>query len=197
MENYSRRFIITYPNEELPAARPRKTTALYDRLKARGAVLGVNFALEHALWFAPSPAEAKEKPSFRRSNAFPYVAEEVRAVREAVGVIEIANYAKHEVSGPGAAEYLDRIFANRLPEVGRLLLSPILTPKGKLYGDLTLGRLEPGPLRHLRLRGGAEHAPALVREPSAGGRRQLSQPDRRAARARHCRAEVARAAVAA
>ena len=141
MENYSRRFIITYPNEELPAARPRKTTALYDRLKARGAVLGVNFALEHALWFAPSPAEAKEKPSFRRSNAFPYVAEEVRAVREAVGVIEIANYAKHEVSGPGAAEYLDRIFANRLPEVGRLLLSPILTPKGKLYGDLTLGRL--------------------------------------------------------
>ena len=141
MENYSRRFIITYPNEELPAARPRKTTALYDRLKARGAVLGVNFALEHALWFAPSPAEAKEKPSFRRSNAFPHVAEEVRAVREAVGVIEIANYAKHEVSGPGAAEYLDRIFANRLPEVGRLLLSPILTPKGKLYGDLTLGRL--------------------------------------------------------
>jgi dimethylglycine dehydrogenase len=141
MENYSRRFIITYPNEELPAARPRKTTALYDRLKARGAVLGVNFALEHALWFAPSPAEARESPSFRRSNAFPYVAEEVRAVREAVGVIEIANYAKHEVSGPDAAEYLDRIFANRLPEVGRLLLSPILTPKGKLYGDLTLGRL--------------------------------------------------------
>ncbi len=141
MENYSRRFIITYPNEELPAARPRKTTALYDRLKARGAVLGVNFALEHALWFAPTPAEATEKPSFRRSNAFPHVAAEVRAVREAVGVIEIANYAKHEVSGPGAAEYLDRIFANRLPEVGRLLLSPILTPKGKLYGDLTLGRL--------------------------------------------------------
>jgi dimethylglycine dehydrogenase len=141
MENYSRRFIITYPNEELPAARPRKTTALYDRLRARGAVLGVNFALEHALWFAPSPAEAKEKPSFRRSNAFPHVAEEVQAVREAVGVIEIANYAKHEVSGPGAADYLERIFANRLPAEGRLLLSPILTPKGKLYGDLTLGRL--------------------------------------------------------
>jgi Glycine cleavage system T protein (aminomethyltransferase) len=86
------------------------------------------------------------------------------------------------VSGPGAAEYLDRIFANRLPEVGRLLLSPILTPKGKLYGDLTLGQPQPGPLRHLRLGRGAEHAPALVREPSTGGRRQLSQPDRRAAR---------------
>jgi dimethylglycine dehydrogenase len=141
MENYSRRFLITYPNEELPAGRRQKVTALYDRLTARGGVMGVNFGLEHALWFAPSPAEAQEKPSFRRSNAFPHVAEEVRAVRQGVGVIEIANYAKHEVSGPGAAKYLDRIFANRLPDEGRLLLSPILTPKGKLYGDLTLGRL--------------------------------------------------------
>jgi dimethylglycine dehydrogenase len=153
MENYSRRFIITYPNEELPAARPLKTTALYDRFKARGAVMGVNFALEHALWFAPSPAEASEKPTFRRSNAFSHVAAEVHAVREHVGVMEIANYAKHEVSGPGAAEYLDRIFANRLPEAGRLVLSPILTPKGRLYGDLTLGRL--GPDRFLIFGSGA------------------------------------------
>jgi dimethylglycine dehydrogenase len=142
MENYSRRFIITYPNEELPAARPLKTTALYDRLKAKGAVFGVGHGLEHALWFAPSLAEAKEKPSFRRSNAFPHVAAEVHAVREAVGVMEIANYAKHEVAGPGAAEFLDRIFANRLPAEGRLALSPILTPKGKLHGDLTIGRLD-------------------------------------------------------
>lgn len=143
-ENYSRRFIITYPNEELPAARPLKATALYDRLKARGAVFGASFGLEHVLWFAPSAAEASEKPTFRRSNAFPNVAEEVRAVRHAVGVMEIANYAKHEVRGPGAAAFLDRIFANRLPAPGRLALSPILTPKGKLYGDLTVGCLEEG-----------------------------------------------------
>ena len=38
-------------------------------------------------------------------------------------------------------QFLDRLFTNRLPEVGRLALSPILTPKGKLYGDLTIGRL--------------------------------------------------------
>ncbi len=142
MENYARRFIITYPNEEVPAARPLKTTPLYDRLKARGAVFGVNFALEHALWFAPPGAEAKETPTFRRSNAFPHVAEEVRAVREGVGVMEIANYAKHEIAGPGAAAFLDRMLANRLPATGRILLTPMLTPKGKLYGDLTLGHLD-------------------------------------------------------
>lgn len=140
-ENYARRFIITYPNEELPAARPLKTTALYDRLKGRGAVFGVNFGLEHALWYAPSPAEARETPTFRRSNAFAHVAAECRAVREAVGAIEIANFAKHEVRGPGARAFLDRLLANRLPGPGRLTLSPMLTPKGRLYGDLTVGCL--------------------------------------------------------
>jgi dimethylglycine dehydrogenase len=140
-ENYSRRFLISYPNEELFAARPLKTTALYDRLRSRGALFGVNFGLEHALWFADSEAEARERPSFRRSNAFTHVAEEVRAVRERVGVIEVANYAKHEIYGPGAAEFLDRLITNRLPRVGRLVLSPILTHRGKLQGDLTIGRL--------------------------------------------------------
>jgi dimethylglycine dehydrogenase len=143
-ENYSRRFILTYPNETLPAGRRQKTTALYDRLIARGAVMGVSFGLEHALWFAGSPDKAQETPTFRRSNAFPHVAEEIKAVREAVGAIEIANYAKHEVSGPGAEAFLDRMLANKLPTEGRLALTPMLTPKGKLYGDLTVARMERG-----------------------------------------------------
>ncbi len=140
-ENYARRFLISYPNEELPVARPLKTTALYDRLVAKGAVMGVSHGLEHALWFADSPAEAFEAPTFRRSNAFAHVAAEVKAVREAVGLLEIANYSKHEVSGPGAEAFLDRIMANRLPRPGRLTLSPLMTHKGRLYGDLTIARL--------------------------------------------------------
>ncbi len=140
-ENYSRRFILTYPNETLPAGRKQKTTSLYDRLIARGAVMGVSYGLEHALWFAGSPEKARETPTFRRSNAFAFVAEEVRAVRQGVGAIEIANYAKHEVSGPGAEAFLDRMLANRLPREGRLALTPMLTPKGKLTGDLTVARL--------------------------------------------------------
>ncbi|HKY93971.1 MAG TPA: FAD-dependent oxidoreductase [Kiloniellales bacterium] len=142
-ENYTRRFLISYPNEEIPATRPMRTTALYDRFKSRGALMGVGFGLEHALWFAPSPERARERPTFRRSDAFPHIAEECRAVREGVGLLEIANYAKHEVKGPGAAAYLDRLMTNRLPPPGRLVLSPLLTPKGKLYGDLTIGCLDP------------------------------------------------------
>jgi dimethylglycine dehydrogenase len=142
-ENYERRFVMTFPNETLPKGRRQKTTALYDRLTAKGAVWGQGFGLEHALWFADGPADAHEQPTFNRSRAHSFVAREVRAVREAVGAIEIANYAKHEFKGPGARAYLDKILAGRLPKQGRLTLTPMLTPKGKLYGDLTVACLAP------------------------------------------------------
>ena len=152
-ENYSRRFSITFPNEELPAARPLRTTAVYDRLKARGAVFGAAFGLEHALWFAPAGAPPHEVPTFRRSNAHEPVGRECRAVREGVGILEIANYGKHEIAGPGAEAWLDRLLAGRLPEQGRIALSPMLSPKGRLMGDLTVARL--GPERFMIVGSGA------------------------------------------
>ena len=140
-ENYERRFVMTFPNETLPKGRRQKTTALYDRLLAKGAVMDQGFGLEHALWFADGPEDAHEDPSFRRSRAHEYVAREVKAVREAVGCIEIANYSKHGFEGPGARAFLDRVLAGRVPKPGRLALAPMLTEKGKLYGDLTVACL--------------------------------------------------------
>ena len=85
-ENYRRRFRLAYPNEEMPAARPLRRTAVYDRLKEQGAVFGANFGLESALWFAPKGVEPVEEPTYRRSNAFEHVKQECRAVRTAVGL---------------------------------------------------------------------------------------------------------------
>ena len=141
-ENYERRFVMTFPNETLPKGRRQKTTALYDRFVARGAVMGDAFGLESVLWFADGPDDAHEEPTFRRSRAHDYVAAEVRAVREAVGAVEIANYAKHEFTGAGARGFLDHVLAGRVPKPGRLTLTPMLTPKGKLYGDLTVACLD-------------------------------------------------------
>ena len=139
-ENYRRRFSISYPNEELPAARPLRTTPVYDRLKAEGAVFGAAFGLEHALWFAPPGTEPVENPTFRRSNAFEPVAEECRAVRTAVGMLEISNFAKYDVTGPDAEVWLSRILAGRLPRTGRMTLSPMLNPKGRIIGDFTVAK---------------------------------------------------------
>ena len=140
-ENYERRFVMTFPNETLPKGRRQETTALYDRLTAKGAVWGQAFGLEHVLWFADDPEDAHEEPTFRRSRAHDYVGREVKAVREAVGAIEIANFAKHEFQGEGARAYLDYVLAGRLPKPGRISLTPMLTPKGKLYGDLSVACL--------------------------------------------------------
>ncbi|MEM9277861.1 MAG: FAD-dependent oxidoreductase [Pseudomonadota bacterium] len=140
-ENYERRFVMTFPNETLPKGRKQKTTALYDRLVAKGAVMDQGFGLENAQWFALDPDDTHEEPTFRRNRSFDYVAAEVKAVREAVGAIEIANFAKHEFKGPGARKFLDHLLAGFVPKPGRLTLTPMLTDKGKLYGDLTVACL--------------------------------------------------------
>ncbi len=140
-ENYERRFIMTFPNETLPKGRKQKTTALYDRLINKGAVMGDGFGLEQALWFAKDKEDAFEDPTFKRSRSHDYVGSEVDAVRTKVGVSEIANFSKHEFTGTGARKFLDFILAGRIPKPGRITLNPMLTEKGKLYGDLTVACL--------------------------------------------------------
>ena len=140
-ENYSRRFRIRFPNEELDAARPLRTTPIYERLSAENAVFGDYCGLEHPLWFAPEGMPAREDVTFKRSNAHAAVAAECRAVRDAVGLLEISNYGKFEVTGPGAAEWLASIMTNRVPNIGRIVLTPMLNERGRLIGDFTMCRL--------------------------------------------------------
>ena len=138
-ENYSRRFSIRYPNEELPGARPLLTTPIYDRLKAAGAVFGASYGLETPLWFAPEGV--KDAFSWRRSTDFDTVGAEARAVREGVGLMETSGFAKYAITGEGAEAWLDRILACRIPQVGRMTLAPMLKDDGKLIGDFTLAKL--------------------------------------------------------
>ena len=142
-ENYQRRFAISYPNEELPAGRGLVTTPAYGAWDAQNAVFGAGYGLEHVNYFAPEGEPAFEQPSFRRSNAFEPVAAECRAVREAVGINEIHNFGKYVVEGPEAEAWLSRLMANRMPEEGRIALTPMLSPKGRLIGDFTVARLAP------------------------------------------------------
>ena len=141
-ENYSRRFSIRFPNEELPAARPLRTTPAHDRLAGMGAVFGDAWGLEQPLWFAPPGVE--DRFSFHRSTDFEYVGAECRAVREGVGLAETSGFAAYDVTGPGAEAWLDRLLASRLPREGRMGLAPMLDEAGKLIGDFTLSNLGGG-----------------------------------------------------
>ena len=142
IENYQKRFSVSYPNEELPAARPFRTTPMYDIFSDMGAVWGQQYGLEVANYFAREDGEpAFETPSFRRSDAFDATAREVKAVREAVGINEVHNFGKYSVTGTGARAWLDRIMAGRIPKAGRLSLTPMLSRKGRLIGDFTVSCL--------------------------------------------------------
>jgi dimethylglycine dehydrogenase len=138
VENYRKRFSVSYPNEELPAARPNRTTPMYEILKSAGAVWGHQYGIEVPNYFATGEEPRLETPSFRRSNAFEATAREVRCVREGVGINEIHNFGKYRVTGERARSWLDRIMAGRLPRPGRLSLTPMLSPRGRIVGDFTV-----------------------------------------------------------
>ncbi len=142
-ENYQRRFSVSYPNEELPAARPFRTTPMYDIFKDMGAVFGHQYGLEVVNYFALPGEPDYEIPSFRRSNAWDATAREVAAVRGAVGINEVHNFGKYRVTGPGARRWLDTIMAGRIPAEGRISLTPMLAPSGRIMGDFTVSCLGP------------------------------------------------------
>ena len=140
-ENYGRRFRVRFPNEELPAGRPLRTTPLYKTWLELGAVMGDNWGLEVPLWFAPKGVT--DEFSFHRSTDFAHVKAECRAVRTAVGLTETSGFAKYAVTGSAAEAWLSHLLANKMPRTGRLTLSPMLNPKGKLIGDFTVANTGP------------------------------------------------------
>ena len=133
---YSRRFVMTYPNEQLPAGRPLKMAPAHSDMTAAGAVWGNSWDLEVPLYFAPQGFA--ETPSLKRSNAFDIVGGECRAVRENVGLLDITGFSRFEVSGPNAEAWLNSVFATKLPAPGRARLAVALGHDGRLKGDLTL-----------------------------------------------------------
>ncbi len=169
-EAYANVFTMHYPEEERAAARPLKRTPCYDRMKDLGAVFGSVYGWERPGWFAPkgyalsdkdldrpdvllnhnhaAPTDdgrIVEKWSFRRSNAFRFVGEECRNVMENVALQDMSAFAKMEVSGPGARDWLDSILANRIPKkMGRIALCHLLTKHGGVRAEFTVYEWAPG-----------------------------------------------------
>lgn len=133
---YSRRFVMTYPNEQLPAGRAIKTAGAYSDMTAAGCQWGQSWDLEVPLYFAPEGF--KETPSLKRSNAHDTVAAECMAVRNDVGLLDITGFSRFEISGEGAEDWLHSIFATKLPIAGRARLAVMLGEDARLKGDLTL-----------------------------------------------------------
>jgi dimethylglycine dehydrogenase len=140
--DYRLTFTTRRPGEEEPDGRPRKTSPLYQRLLTEGAVHTETFGWERPKWF--SPDGRAEEYSYRRNNVFDVIREEVAAVHERVGLLDLTGFAKYEISGPNAEAFLDRLCANKVPrKLGGIALVHLLSPGGRILGEMTLSRLGP------------------------------------------------------
>jgi dimethylglycine dehydrogenase len=142
IDGYQEMYQVPYPGEHRVAGRPVKTTPLYRTLKDQGAVYAEVFGWERPKWFAPK-GEAEDY-AFRRTNWFGPVADECRAVRERVGLLDLSSFAKYDVSGADAEAYLNRICANRMARrQGGIVLAHMLTEDGMIESEVTVTRLAP------------------------------------------------------
>jgi sarcosine dehydrogenase len=142
LEAYGKHYTIGFPHEEYESGRPRIVSPLYERLKARGAVFGSKLGWERPNWFARPGDEPRDIYSMGRQNWFDAVGEEHRAVRESVGLFDQSSFAKFELSGPGAADALEAICANKVGKpAGRLTYTQLLNSRGGIECDLTVARL--------------------------------------------------------
>ena len=138
-QDYSMTYFTPLPGEELPAARPRRVSPLYEKLSAQGCVYTETFGWERPKWFSPDGRE--EDYSYRRNNVFGVVRAECLAVRERVGILDLSGFAKYDVTGAGARAFLDRICANRMPKSNGIVLAHVLSERGRIGAEMTITHL--------------------------------------------------------
>ena len=140
-EDYLLRPEIPYPGLNRTDGRPHRPSAIHQQMDERNAIFEEVFGWERPRWFAPADWNQEDVYGFERPAWHEPVAEEVEAVRERVGLADLTAFAKYDVTGPDAAAFLDRLTTNRLPNVGRMGLTYMLTDVGMVEIEFTIARL--------------------------------------------------------
>ena len=141
-DQYANRFKIHFPNEERDAGRPMRKRPAYDAQRDLGAVFGLNYGWEHPLYYGYPVGSVDQTEGFTRQGWWEQVGKECRMLRDKAGIIDISNFAKYRVAGPGAEDWLNGLFANTMPKaVGRSCLTPLIGVRGGIAGDFTVTRM--------------------------------------------------------
>jgi 4-methylaminobutanoate oxidase (formaldehyde-forming) len=145
IEIYSTYYDVKYPGHERQAGRPLRLSPAYPRLQELGAVFGEKSGWERANWFEPNAAggdESLRPRGWAGRNWSPAIGAEHRATREAAALFDETSFAKIEVSGPGAADFLERLCDNRVArDVGAITYTSMLNQRGGIECDFTVTRL--------------------------------------------------------
>ncbi len=138
-DQYAHRFKIHFPGEEREAGRPVRKRPAYDLQASIGAKFGLNYGWEHPAFF---DADVDDSAGYARQPWWDVVGREARMLRDHAGIIDISNFAKYRVAGPDAEDWLNALFANRMPRaIGRSCLTPLIGKRGGVAGDFTVTKL--------------------------------------------------------
>ncbi|WP_170464374.1 GcvT family protein [Ruegeria arenilitoris] len=140
-EHYDLQYAIPYPHRIMPSGRPVNRTPLYDHLKGQGAVMGQIGGWERAFWFQREGISDTGALSFGHEPWQDAVRLECKTVRDAVGIMDHGGFTKYVVEGPDAFDALNALVCGTLPPVGRVRLSYMLTPQGRIWSEATIARL--------------------------------------------------------
>lgn len=142
-EDYCLRHEVPFPHFNRLAGRPIKPSPLYDLLKSKGAVHEEVYGFERPRWFARDGVAQEDHYSFNRTAVDDIVAAELKAVREAVGIMDVTAFTKVLVEGPDAFALLDRLTANRMPrKAGSITLTHMLNRAGRIELETTVVRMK-------------------------------------------------------
>ncbi len=143
LETYGHEYAMHFPHHEWPAERDRKLSANHARLLADGAQMGAYNGWERANWFAKDGDDTSEEATHTWDRSGPWearVREEVEAVRDGVGIIDMCGFSRYELSGAGAAEWLRGLVAGALPKAGRMNLIYLSDDRGRVLTEMSCMR---------------------------------------------------------
>jgi glycine cleavage system aminomethyltransferase T/glycine/D-amino acid oxidase-like deaminating enzyme len=175
LEVYSTYYDVKYPGHERQAGRPLRVSPTYPRLEELGAAWGEKSGWERANWFESNAARGDEslRPRGWAGRLWsPAIGAEHVACREAAALFDETSFAKIEIAGPGAADFLERLCDNRVArDVGAITYTQMLNRRGCVECDFTVTRLGEERFRIVTGTAFGQHDAAWIRShaPEDGG----------------------------
>ncbi|WP_295312462.1 FAD-dependent oxidoreductase [Roseobacter sp.] len=143
LETYGHEYAMHFPHHEWPAGRNKKLSPVDAKIRELGGQMGAYNGWERANWFAKPGDDTSEDATQtwdRNGPWAPRVKEEVEAVRDGVGVLDLPGFSRFNLSGEGAAEYLSGLIAGALPQTGRMNLAYFPDSRGRVLTEMSVMR---------------------------------------------------------
>lgn len=142
VEHYAHHYKMRYPGQEHETVRQLRLSPLYERLKDAGAVYGSKNGWERPLWFAPQGVPAEDQLDFLEPGWKVFAAQEHKAVRERVALIDQSSFAKFDILGAGTLGALQKLCVSNMDKPdGAIIYTQMCNAAGGIEADVTFIRL--------------------------------------------------------